>query len=645
MLYKKILFSFLFALGLNTAIGNNVDSISKLFPGELAVFTKYNEHLIISFENDHLVSNSSIEREMLLLSDKANSIFNSSTIFHSFLNPISNLEGFTILPKELGGKKIKAQSIATKPSLSNAVFYDDTKESVVSFTNLTKGSITQVKYNLTHKDIHMLPRFYFQNYVPTLQSKFSVTYPKGVEIAGVLQGTEVNWIKTSTTETKKTITITWEANPAPKGQLYTQAPSFATYAPHVVVYVKNYTKPKTNERISVLDNTAALYQFISSFVAKINQQPNAAITAKTTEITAKSSSAIEKAAAIYQWVQSNIRYVAFEDSLGGFVPREAALVYNRRFGDCKDMTSLLRSMCIAAGLDARYVWVGTRDIAYNIRNLPVPAAFNHMICAVKINNQWVFMDGTEPVLPFGQIPHALQEKEALLYADDGAFEVVTIPVSPLQSNQLIDSSVVNIANSDLKGTLSIHTTGYYAANFNGALKYKNENDKEKFFKSLTQRGNNKYIQNGFDFKAAENKNEVMVNAQFTLPDYIRSVGKEYYVNLHLNKILPGTKMDTTEQRIAPIEQEFLNRKKQIVKLEIPTGYTASHLPESVTKNFEGVGSFSVQYTQTDDYVILVKEMNTTSLTIAPAQFDTYNQMIDALQLAYKASVVLSPKQP
>src|SRR6185437_5848516 len=119
----------------------------------------------------------------------------------------------------------------------------------------------------------------------------------------------------------------------------------------------------------------------------------------------------ERAAHIYSWVQKNIHYIAFEKGLEGFIPRPADTVYKRKYGDCKDMSSIIMAMCRKAGLDAHFVWIGTTEKPYTFEETPLPLVSNHMICAVKLGGDWVFMDGTDPALPFGKNREDIQGKE------------------------------------------------------------------------------------------------------------------------------------------------------------------------------------------------------------------------------------------
>src|SRR6202012_5439792 len=131
-----------------------------------------------------------------------------------------------------------------------------------------------------------------------------------------------------------------------------------------------------------------------SMVKDVNTSISPEVKKVVDSITAGAKSNIEKVKRIFYWVQDHITYVAYEDSLGGFVPREATLVCSRRFGDCKDMASTLVEMIRAAGLEAHQTWIGTRDIPYSFEDVPSPTSTNHMICTYIENGNYHFLDAT-----------------------------------------------------------------------------------------------------------------------------------------------------------------------------------------------------------------------------------------------------------
>jgi len=623
------------------ALAQNNEAQLKAYEGEMGVFTQHHEHVTLEFEKDELVAHSNVVREILLLSDNAAGFFNTGSVYHSYFHTLENMEGASLVPSDKGFTRYKATKVRTKPSRSESVFYDDVKESEVFFTHLKKGAKTLLTYSMSYRDIHMLPKFYFQNYLPILDASFSVTFPKGLELEGLLQGADVDWIKKTVTENKKTTTITWHATNVPKAKVFSDAPRFGYYAPHLVIFIKNYTKPKSNSPVAVFNNVSDLNRYVYRFVENVNKEDDKHIADKVKELTHGLNTEDSKAAAIYTWVQNNIKYVAFEDSLGGFVPREASEVYRRRFGDCKDMAGLLRAMCSAAGMDARYVWIGTRDLPYSYNLTPVPSVFNHMICAVKVNGKWEFLDGTDGSIPYGVIPYGIQGKEALIGHTADAYEVVKMPENNSSLSTEVDSSFIKINEYAVLGNLSIHLSGYNAWHIKRLLKYKNEKEREDAFNAITSRATNKYAQKKFDFKLTEDpQKEVLITANFEVPDYVRKAGKDLYVNLNLHRSMADSRIDMV-QRNAPVENDFKEIKKQVVVLDIPQGYKVSYIPDDVHKKVVGLGSYSIRYQSNDKTVTVSKELVIDALYIQPAQFKDFNQMVAGLQNAYKESVVLT----
>jgi len=101
------------------------------------------------------------------------------------------------------------------------------------------------------------------------------------------------------------------------------------------------------------------------------------------------SSEADKAVALLQFVQQEVRYLGMELGAGSYRPTPPAEVLARRFGDCKDKTLLFCTLMRAAGLTAYPALVHT-DYRDKIEGwLPSPHAFNHVIVCIRQK------DGTE----------------------------------------------------------------------------------------------------------------------------------------------------------------------------------------------------------------------------------------------------------
>lgn len=637
---KRILILLLCAVS-STLFAQSTEELFQKYNGEIGVYTKDYHHVNIFYEKGELKASMDVEQEIMLLDETRATPLSVETVHDSYFSTLDKLTAATLIPTAKGFKSIPTTNIKTSPGASGHVFYDDSKEKNIYYNNLAKGNRTSLKYTLRFRDIFLMPKVFLQTYMPIDHQVVSITFPKGVKIAELFKGADVPWLQKTVKENKQTVTITWEGRQVPKIKYYSDAPSVYYYLPHVFFLVQEYTASNSDKPVKVLGSTDDLNHFLYDKVKGINKATGANLKTKVKELTAGTSGDKDKARAIFEWVQEHIRYIAFEDSLGGFVPREADVVFQRKFGDCKDKSSLLVMMCREAGLDARYVWIGTRDLPYTLKQTPMPGAFNHMIGAVKIEGQWVFLDATDNVTPYGSVPYSLQGKDAFIAHNDNDYEIVTIPVQSASGGIVRDSSYIRIEDKTLTGTVHSDFKGYSAWDLRQQLMYISEKDKEKVFSAITSRGNNKYTQKSFDYTLEKDKQKsLQINASFELKDYIKSVGDDYYINLHLLKPLVDGKLET-QTRTAPLNFDFNQTLEYTVVLEIPKGYKVSYLPENEEHNFKGLGSYRVRYRQDNALLILKSEFTFEKLIVEETQFKEYNLMIAAFQKAYKESIEIS----
>lgn len=611
------------------------------YPHENAIIWNHTEHVIFSFENNELKARSNETEETLLLNEQATRYYNTGTIYHSSFHKLDKWQAATIIPDGKSYRTIKTTESKTSRSEDESVFYDDAKETKVTFGSLSKYARTRLSYTIEHTDVHFLPGFYFQQGVPIHEASFKVTVPKGVKLKYIIKGQNQQWIKADKEEGRNETTYTWTAHDVPKAKHYDDGPSSSYFIPHVLIYVESYQAKNQEAPTMVFSTVEDLYRYYYPFIKKINNKQDDSLNKLVAEVVKGSKTDREKAERIYHWVQQNIKYIAFEDGMGGFIPREAAAICNRRFGDCKDMSSLLVAMSRAAGLDAYFTWIGTRRKPYAYEEVPLPIVDDHMICTVKLGNDYIFMDGTDPVIPFGTPPAALQGKEALVGLDSKNFKVIKVPEMDNTLNAINDSTYVSLDGNMIKGSVDVAYKGYGAWRIAGILQYRNENEMKDALESLTRRGSNKYLQTNFNYKAGKDAGKEMnLHSEFTLGDYARNIDKEWYVNLNLQRTYEDEHADVAERKV-PIVFSYKNKVRQVVVLDIPKGYKVTYLPADKAEKVPGLWSYKLAYQQNGKQVKLVKEYELFTLNITPDQFKDHNRLVEDLKNEYKESIVLT----
>jgi tetratricopeptide (TPR) repeat protein len=115
---------------------------------------------------------------------------------------------------------------------------------------------------------------------------------------------------------------------------------------------------------------------------------------------------------VAEGVAREIRYVGLEFGVHGYQPYRTDQVWSRRFGDCKDQSTLVVTLLHLAGIEARVALVRTRPQGRLSNPLPALGLFDHAV--VWLVEAQVFFDPTVRTLGLGDLPAADQGAQALI---------------------------------------------------------------------------------------------------------------------------------------------------------------------------------------------------------------------------------------
>lgn len=613
----------------------SLDELKKQFPGEKAVLL--NRTMAYTIDTKDGLPNvvSSEVQQIAYLLNTATAYMSDYGFSQSDFHKLIAYQAYTRSPAD---KKLKVTEFKTAASKESSVFYDDVKVTTFNFPAVEPGAVGNMEVSWQNTDPHLLSPYYFSSYMPVANSELRITVSKNVAIKYHLMGLDTSHITVKVDNSRGNKVYTFQYKNCPPEKRYADAPDMAWYAPHVIFYIDNY-KDGAGETVSYLSNAADLYKLNYSYIKTINKVLSPELKHIVDSLTANVTQPELKAKKIYNWVQGNIKYVAFENGMEGFIPRDAGLVCSRRFGDCKDMASILTQMINAAGVPAYFTWIGTRDLPYKFTETPLPMVGNHMICAIKLNGKFVFLDGTDPTCIFGIPSYGIQAKEAMVSISENEFKIETVPTIEKNTNLLTDTTWLEITPTGMKGQIRQNLQGYFASGTYAKLMYLNGRNKDEAMKEEFARGSNKFQLDDFQVDDKQSTDKLSLSANFSLGDYAKKIGNEYYLNLNLFKFYANEHIDYP-RRLSPIENSFKYVRRYITLLKIPDGYKVTYLPQGKTFH-NNVWGFNLQYQQKGNYVILTQEFDNDSLLLTNDQFEPWNKVLENLSPLYKESLSLT----
>lgn len=609
--------------------------IIKQFPGEKAVFLNKVLEYTIDIKDGHPYVESHASQQLEFLEGGTAAYMGQSGFSHSDFQQLVAYEAYTRTPDN---KKLKVSDFKTSTDKESFVFYDDVKETTFNFPSVEPGAVGNLDVSWHNTDPHLLSPFYFTSYIPVLNSELKVTVSKDITLKYRFMGLDTSNITVNIDDKHRSRTYTFQYRNCPADKRYSDAPDFSWYSPQVIFYIEKY-KDDSGKEVPYLSNADDLYKLNYSYIKAMDTKPSLELKHIVDSLTSSLSTPESKARAIYAWVQHNVKYVAFEDGMGGFVPRNAGLVCSRRYGDCKDMASILTQMLNSAGVPAYFTWIGTRDLPYKFSDLALPMVTDHMICAIKLNGDYIFLDATDPACVFGMPSSGIQDKEAMIGINENEYKIVTVPMVDKSKNMLTDTTWMEITPDGIKGTIHKKLQGYFAINVYDELMYSNGKDLKEYLKGEFARGSNKFRLDTFKVDKKQTTDEISLSANFTLPDYSKKLDNDYYLNLNLFKLYTDSKI-TDADRKAPVERSFRSVKRYVTILKIPDNYKLTYLPPNKTYHNK-IWGFDINYEQKNNQVILTQEFDNDSMMLTSDEFKAWNSVLDNLFPLYKETLSLS----
>jgi len=623
------------AVPLNAQPKVDVAKLKARFPNDNMVYTNRSEKVNIRLIDDALDIDVAHEEDRVFLDDRASVFAEDRIYFTDTFQEISDLKAVSYIPQKNGFKTVPVTDIKTeRPSPGGGIFFDDMQVKKFTFPGATQGGIGTVSYHERLKNPYMLTGFIFGNYVPIVNCLFSVSFPSTVKVSYKTYG-DMKGIEFSQTTQNGQTTYSWKAQNLKSLPLETESPSLRHYAPQVFLFVESYRA--NGKMVEVLGTVPKLFNYYKSLVKDLNKIPNKHLQALTDSLT-QGKSELEKIRSIYYWVQDHIKYIAFEEGLGGFVPRQAADVSQKRYGDCKDMASLTSTMLNLAAIPAHLVWIGTRDIPYRYQENPSMSVDNHMIAAVKYQGKWQFLDATDDRIDFGLPTSHIQGKEALVMTSEDKYEIVPVPIVPARQNFKRDSIRLSLEGKTLKGQGQLSFEGLWKTSVKSAVQYRSESQREEYYKGLLSRGSNKCsLEKNIVLGINQRDVPVVFDYSFRVPDYVQEAAGELFVNPHLTR--PWADKRQEETRKNDWRHEFAHAEETVSILPIPSGYEVTYLPQSASFDNPDFG-FKMNYEQKNGQLVVRTMLIMDTLLVKKSSFAEWNKMVTALNEAYSEVISL-----
>lgn len=532
------------------------------------------------------------------------------------------------------GKSIRKESSCGNYELES-VFYSDAKVCSYRFNFLYEATEVSFKASTQYDDPKYLTRIFFHDSDPAAYREIVLTIPSQVAVELVEKNFTDFEVTKTIEKTNGNTVYKYIAKNLPVIKSEPNSLGAMHQYPHLIVLTKSYTTA-SGEKKGVLSSVEDLYKWYSSLVNQVRNEPTA-LQEEVQRLTATAKSPEDKIKAIYYWIQDNIKYIAFEDGIAGFMPEPAQKVYANRYGDCKGMANLTKEMLKVAGFDARLTWIGTNRIPYTY-DLPSLCVDNHMICTLSLGDKFYILDSTEKYIALGKNAERIQGKEMLIESGD-KFIIKKVPISDFASNLVVRNEVITLEGETLKGQGELVLNGEAKKNILYFSTNVKKEDNKKLFDNMAvgEYSSSDKVQVTNEPPVDRDK-PLEVKYSYALTNKISSFGKEVYIDVDWNKTFMDLEMD--EDRVSDY---YFNRKvkqKTSKKLKVPSGYKVTYLPKGMSRKHPDF-SFEISFKQVGNEVIYNNEIVVNHGLIKRNNFSVWNECIKELKQTYNDQLVIT----
>jgi len=509
--------------------------------------------------------------------------------------------------------------------------YNDYKKLTFSMPGAVTGSIIDYMVVREEKKPTIEGKFsshyYFQEFSPTLTSRYKVIIPKGINLKYFFLNPpkDVQLSPKIIPEEGKEIYI-WEYKNIPQIIREDSMPPFDEVAFSIMV-----------------TNMGSWEEFSHWWRKNIEGKtaPNRAIKEKVAELTKNLSTFEEKLEAIFDYVKREIRYVSIDLGKSGYEPAPAPEVFENKYGDCKDKSTLLISMLKAAGINAHYVLIPTNDMGNLVKDFPYPFQFNHCIASVEREGGYHFIDPVAENYQIDYLPSSDQNRDVLIFKDQKIIFAKTPLAKPEENASSSHQKIMIETDGSIKVEFEDSLSGDKEASFRQFfIDYSPTEIKEALEKRVDKISPGAKLVEYTHSDPLNFKEKFVLNIKYYAQDYCKKAGD--ILIFQVPEIEQSCGVTAKKERRYPIVFWTHSYSKEEVEFNIPVGYEVYFLPEPVeviNQYFE----FRSNYRRDGDRIFYRGEFINKAINIAPEDYPFYYKFCQVVGKSSKREVLFRKK--
>ncbi|MBV3838073.1 transglutaminase domain-containing protein [Bacteroides xylanisolvens] len=356
--------------------------------------------------------------------------------------------------------------------------------------------------------------------------------------------------------------------------------------------------------------------------------------AKLHELTANCATDRDKVKAIYDYLAKTTRYVSIQLGIGGLQPIAVTDVCRTGFGDCKGLSNYTRAMLKELGIASTYTIISTT----NERLLPDFSSanqMNHVILQVPLPQDTLWLECTNPSLPFGYVHQDIAGHDALLIEPDGG-KMCRLPTYPDSLNTQHIAADITLSPT-AKARIEVNEVSRIFQYENEAgIVYLEPNKQKDRIRSgihLSQAD----IRNLQISECKETNPSITFRYTATSNQYGHKTGNRLFIPANVFRkefsVPPLTK------RTYPIHIDYGYTDTDSIRIQLPEGYVIEGLPKPLDVKSK-FGSFHSDIQVKDKKICIVHRLFMSKGVYSPDEYAAFLDFRKQVAGQYSGKIIL-----
>ncbi len=561
---------------------------------------------------------------------------------------INEMRAWLIRPSGIV-KKYGKDETADRISDPNDIYNEYRVKEIDASDDAEAGAVFGYEASSEERPLFTQDVWRFQDRLPSLQSRYSLTLPSGWRASSLTFNHE------KVEPTVSGSTYVWELRDLAPIKFEPASPKINNLVPQVAI---NYFL--SDSAVTASSRVFENWTQVSRWGTDLHDPqavPDQNVTAKALELTASAKTDLERIRAIGHFVQ-NLQYISIDIGIGrgnGYRPHAASQVLAKSYGDCKDKANLMRSMLKAINITAYPVMIFLGDPDHVREEWASPYQFNHCIIAIKVSadtaaatiiddpklGRLLIFDATDENTPVGDLPEEEQGSFALVVAgEDG--QLTRMPILPPEARSFDrQADVVLAPGGTITATVRERANGQVAADFRRQFRGLSAAQYLKLIEGWVATGATGATVSRVDPKDNVQAGRFDLDVDFTAVNYAQLMQNRLLVFKPTIVSRRQALQLTEPKRDLPVVLDALNFSETI-RFKLPEGFEVDELPDPL-KLDTSFGSYKTTYVVKDGQLTFTRNLTQLAGKIPVAQYQSVRSFFEKIRGAEQAPVVLVRK--